>query len=727
MRPVRALRGLIVVGVLAAVAARGVAQERAKTWPRESAPKPLPSKPLKFPPYAVRTLENGLQVIAVSHHELPIISLRLLIKAGAADDPPDRPGVATFAAGLLDQGTSSRTARQIADTIDSIGGTLGAGAGTDLSYTTALVMKDSLDLGLDLLADITRNPAFAPEEIERNRQQILSTLQVSFTSPDFIAGAVLDRAVLGAHPYAHPNDGTPRSIAAITRDDFVQFHRTRFVPNNAMLAVVGDIGPEEAFAAAERYFGNWPRADVPALAFPKVPEPQRRIIVVDKPDAVQTEIRVGQIGIPRKDHDYMPLRVLFQVLGGTGSSRLFKVLRSERGLTYDASARVDALKYAGEFSAQTNTRSEKTAEALRLVLDEIRRLQNDLIPEDELRNAKAFLTGGFPLSIETPDGIATQVLDALFYDLGPGYLESFRDRINAVTADDIQRAAQGYLRPDSMDIVLVGNAAAFGKDVARFGKVEHIPIAELSLDGVELRQKPAVPAPASGSAAAPSASRGRALGVLAAAARAKGGLDALRAVKDVKAVATTMLTTPQGPVTAEAQAYVIYPDKFRNEVKLPMGTLIQVFNGTAAWISGPQGTQTLPPPLVKIFKAGAKRDLIYLLTHAADEGTLLEALDPVKTPVGVLDPVKVTDRDGDVVTVYVEEKSGQVAKLTYKSTTPAGTAADAEEQFSDYRTVQGIQVPFHAVQIQNGLKTTERVLKSVTHNSGVDPDLFKQP
>jgi zinc protease len=222
-----------------------------KDWPAERPPRPLPAHPVKFPPYQFRTLSNGLQVIAVSHHEQPAVSLRLIVRAGGAEDPDNRPGVASLAATLLDQGTTTKSAEQIATTIDSIGGALGTGAGSDLSFINCIVMKDSLDVGLNLVAELAQHPAFAPEEIDRQRQQILSGMKVSYDDPDYLADMVFDRLVYGFHPYGRPQSGTPESIAAITRDDLVAFQRKWYGANNAILAIVGDVEPQEAFAGAE--------------------------------------------------------------------------------------------------------------------------------------------------------------------------------------------------------------------------------------------------------------------------------------------------------------------------------------------------------------------------------------------------------------------------------------------------------------------------------------------
>jgi zinc protease len=459
-------------------------------WPGENPPRPLPSRPVSFPPYEVRTLSNGMQVIVVMHHEQPEVSLRLLVRAGAAYDPPGKSGVATLVAQLLNQGTASRSAQEIADTIDSIGGLMDTGAGSDVTSASVLVMKDSFLLGMDLLADIVRRPAFAPEEIERQRAHALSTLQVSLDDPDFIASAVFNRLVYGSHPYAQPDTGMPDSLARITRDDLREFHRRYFAPNNSILAMVGDIDAAEAMASAERVFGDWPMQPVQGPAFQAPPKPARRVVVIDKPDAVQTAVRVGQLGVRRKTPDYMAINEAIRILGGEGSNRLYRVLRSDRSLTYSASAELNAMLTAGDFVAQTDTRSEATPEVVKLVVDEFWRLLRDRVNDSELAGAQAYMTGSFPLSIETPGAIARQVVNVVFYDLSLDELRTYRQRANGVTSDDVQRVARNYLDPDHLSIVMVGNAAAFKNQLGKagFGRYELVSLSQLDLTSPDLKK-----------------------------------------------------------------------------------------------------------------------------------------------------------------------------------------------------------------------------------------------
>ncbi|HEY3149740.1 MAG TPA: pitrilysin family protein, partial [Dongiaceae bacterium] len=376
------------------------------------------------------------------------------------------------------------------DAVDFIGGAMGAGAGTDLTFCNMVVMKDSFDAGLRMLSEMARHPAFAPPEIERQRQQMLSGLRVSLEDPEYVANAVFDRLVYGFHPYGMPETGTPPSLAGITRDDLLAFHARYFVPNNAILAIVGDITAEEAFAAAKKVFADWAHRDLPARMFMEPPDPTRRVIVVNKPDAVQTEVRVGHLGISRTHPDYMAVNLAIRILGGEGSNRLHQILRTERGLTYGAQANMDTLKEAGDFEAATNTRSDATGEVLKLIVDEFWRLQRERVGERELDGAKAYMAGSFPLTIETPESIAMQVVNALFYGLPLEQLQTFRERVNAVTVDDIQRVARKLLRPDRLSVVLVGNASAFASQLRGLGfeTFETVDLADLDLTSANFKR-----------------------------------------------------------------------------------------------------------------------------------------------------------------------------------------------------------------------------------------------
>jgi zinc protease len=721
------VRRLVLLAALVGLSA-APARAQVKEWPAERPPRPLPARDVKFPPYQFRTLANGLQVIAVSHHEQPAVSLRLIVRAGGTQDPDDKPGVAALAAALLDQGTTTRDAEQIASSIDSIGGAIGTGAGSDLTFINAVVMKDSLAFALDLVSDVARNPRFAPEEIDRQKQQMLSGLKVSYEDPDYIAAVVFDRLVYGFHPYGRPDSGTPRSIYSITRDDLVAFHKGYFSANNAILAIVGDVTAEEAFAGAERAFGMWAKAENPPQKKIDPPAPTRRVVVIDRPGAVQTEVRVGNIGLPRKHPDFLALDLAIKILGGEGGNRLHRVLRSERGLTYGASADVNALKETGDIVADTDTRSESTGEVLRLIVDEMWRLQRQRVSERELADAQAYLTGSFPLTIETPSAIALQVLNAVFYGLDLNELQTFRERVNAVTPDDIQRVAREYLRPDRLSIVLVGDASVFAKQLAGVGfeEFERIPLSELDLGYPQLRRtaapagrlEPIAYQTTPAQPAAPPSVRD----LIDRAVRAKGGLNKLRSVRTVHATTSTSLTADSGPVEIATTTWIRYPDAYRVEASMPAGIVTQLFVAGQFWIKSPKGWEEAPPAAAADIRANVQRDSIPLLIALAEgkikadattmtaDGRSLPALDVALPGLGAL-------------TVALDPKTSLISYMRYA----LSDKTTAEEAFSDYRSVDGLFVAYHAEVRRDGLPPVLRLVKTFEYNVPLDPSLFAKP
>jgi zinc protease len=707
-----------------------------QNWPSERPPRPLLARDIKFPPYEIRTLPNGLQVVAVSHHEQPAVSLRLLVRAGGAQDPSNKPGVAYLAASLLDQGTTSKNAEQVASTIDSIGGAIGAGAGSDITFINAAVMKDSLGLALDLVSDLARHPAFANEEIDRQRQQIVSGLKVSYDDPDYLAGVVFDRLVYGFHPYGKPDSGTPDSITAITRDDLLAFHKRWFGANNAILAVVGDVTAEEAFDGALRAFGSWERAELPAIKTEQPPPSTRRVVIIDRPGAAQTEIRVGNTSLPRRHPDYLALDIATKILGGEGGNRLHRVLRSERGLTYGASADLNALKDTGDIVAETDTRSEKTAEALRLMVEEIVRLQRQRVQQRELSDAQEYLTGSFPLTVETPSAIALQVLNAVFYGLDLNELQTYRERVNAISVDDIQRVAQQYLHPDKLSIVLVGDASIFAKDLAGVGfdQVERIPLDELDLASPDLKRhstpRPVRFEPVAYRQTPPAGTNGRATddrvrALIARAVAAKGGLSLLRSIQTVRA--ESVATVQSNGINADLPSTTIirYPSEFRIEAMTPAGRLVQVFSAGRYWVQDASGVHDAPESMAAVIRGNVQRDTVPLLLALSD-GKISASLAEVAEEGRKMPVLEVSLPGSARLTLIFDPETALLTKSKYRMAGPAGDV-NVEEIYSNYRDVNGLKVPFTTEVRRDGAPALQRTLRTFEFNVPVDAALFNKP
>ena len=505
-------------------------------------------------------------------------------------------------------------------------------------------------------------------------------------------------------------------------------------------------------ARATEAFGDWPRQEVPPFKPADPPEPARRVVVVDKPDSVQTEVRVGLLGIPRKTTDFMPVDLAIKVLGGEGANRLHRVLRTERGLTYGVSADAQTLKRAGCFVTKTNTRSDATGEVLRLIADEYSRLRRERVGDEELSNAKAYLTGHFPLTIETPDEIATQVLNVLFYELPVQELQTYRQRVNAVSIDDVARVAWKYVRSDRLAVVLVGNAAAFAGQLkgVGFGKYELVKLAELDLASSDFKKKnvssersetaattgqseavrphgpaaPEVDAEPSVGARSAAQTGDSVQALITRAIEAKGGRARLESVKTVEAEATTTLMSPQGPIRTQTTTYIQYPDRFRVEAHVALGTVVQVYAGQSqVWVLDPaKGLIDVPPQVRKDFKAGVDRDVIPLLIRAANRELTARMLPPGTEPK--IQAVELSGGGIEPVTLYIDTDSGLVVRESYRL---EGGAGNAEELFGDYRDVDGLKVAFRATVRRNGMPVLERTVTSFKVNPALKAGLFDPP
>lgn len=476
-------------------------------------PPAAPPRPFPFPAAVTRTLPNGLRVFVVSARSGgtgapvdPVVSVELQIRnAGAARDPQGKPGLATFTADLLRQGTEKRTAQEIAAAIDFVGGSLTANAGRDSTTLRVSVVKRDFELAMELLSDVTLQAKFAPEEMARRQQRMASNFRVEYSDADYLASAVFRRMVFGLSPYGMPADGTPGSVRAFTREELMAFRDQFYTPNESIMAFAGDITAEEAFAAAEKFLGSWRKK---AATPPVVAVPPRasglRILVVDKPDAVQTQIRVGRLGIPRNHPDYLPLTITNYIFGGGFNSRLNTAIRINRGLSYGANAGFASLLYAGNFVADTFTRTETTVEATKLVLDEIGRMASGEVTGEELNVARDYLAGVFVIGSETPDQIAGRVTNAAFYGLPDDYNQTYPEKVRAITAEQVRQMAGRYFNAGDQDLVLAGNAAAF-RDALRAAfpaaKYQEIAADQLDLLAPDLRRAPPAPSPRSAAGA----------------------------------------------------------------------------------------------------------------------------------------------------------------------------------------------------------------------------------
>lgn len=489
----RMKRGLALGFVLALFACAAHAQTEAPA-PQETPPPPAAPRSATVPAPVERTLRNGLRVIVIEHHATPLVAAQLLVKNGGEVDPANLSGLADMTAELLTKGTKTRTAPQIAQEIEALGGELNSGAGWDASRATVNVLSAKAAPAMAVLADVVRNPVFQDEEIERLRQQYTDSINIGMTNPGTLASWVASRVVFGDDAYGHPVSGTAESIERIKRDDVVALHSKFYRPDNAVLVIGGDIKAEDAFKLAESSFGDWAKPaaalDAGAKAAAAASASKQRIVVVDMPGAGQAAVVFARRGIARTDPDYFSGIVANSVLSGY-SGRLNQEIRIKRGLSYGARSSLDVRRNVGQFVASAQTKNQSGAEVASLLVGELTRLSSEPVGDTELTPRKAVLIGGFGRTLETTEGIVAQIASLALYGLNLGEINNYIGNVQAVTAQQIQKFAGSRLGVADSNIIIVGDSKDFIEPLRKqFPNVEVIKREELDLNSGSLH-KPA--------------------------------------------------------------------------------------------------------------------------------------------------------------------------------------------------------------------------------------------
>src|SRR5215216_2917470 len=430
---------------------------------------------VKLPRAEEATLKNGLQVVLLPAHKVPTFNMQMVVLSGGLSDKADYRGLANFTASLLREGTARRSSKDIAEQVDALGATLTATSG--LSSMTSTVntsgLIENLDQTLDLFADVIRNPTFPQAEVDKYKSRTLAQLQFQRSIPQFLAAEQFQKAIYGTSHPASLIVPPAESIKKLTTKDLADFHSTFYRPNNAIIAIVGDVTMKEILPKLEKYFGDWQKGNVPATTIPSVPEPSdSRIYLIDRPGSVQTVLQLGTLGIERTSPDYFAVLLADRVLGGGPSGRLFMNLREDKGYTYGAYSNFGGSKFRGTWVASSEVRTDVTQGAMKEFMYELNRLRNDLVLAEELDNAKRAIIGSFALSLEQPASLLQNIITQKLYNLPADYWDTYPQKVSAITAQDVQKAAQKYIDLGHLQVVAVGDAAKAREILAKYGKVE---------------------------------------------------------------------------------------------------------------------------------------------------------------------------------------------------------------------------------------------------------------
>jgi zinc protease len=449
---------------------------------RTKKPAPGPTPSIVLPKVQHGVLKNGLKVMLVEYHQLPVVQFYLVLPTGTTADPAEKAGTANLTMRMLDEGTEGRTALQIADALDFIGAHLSASASYDGSFVALETLKEHVAAALDIYSDVLLHPTFPQKEFDRVKKEVLTSLIQQKDQPFIIANKVFASRLYGeAHPYGWPSDGNESSVGRITVEDLKAFYNTCFRQNDATLIIVGDVTLDELLPMLEQTLGAWQSKSISPMPLAPPPgEGKTAVYVVDKPQAAQSQIRIGKIGLPRSTPDYFPVLVMNTVLGGGFNSRLNWSLREQKGYTYGTGSQFQFRKDPGPFSTYGGFRTNVTDSSVIETLKEMRRLRSEAVSGSDLNFAKDFLTRSVARSFETPAQIATQLANLVLYGLPDNYFETYVHNVEAVTAEDVKRSAEKYIDPDNMLIVIVGDVAVIREGLAKLG---HGPVVVCDSEG----------------------------------------------------------------------------------------------------------------------------------------------------------------------------------------------------------------------------------------------------
>jgi zinc protease len=662
------------------------------------------------------TLPNGLSVLVVPRNNVPSIEYFLAVKAGGDNDPLAQVGVSQFTASMLRKGTAKRSADQIADAIDSIGGDLDASAGDDSTTIGCHARSKDATVCLDLLADVIEHPSFPEAEMTDVRNQLNAVVDQERDNPRALS------AVHAANLYFGDDDirGRPmskRSIAAIDRKALIAFHKTWYAPNNALLAVSGDVDPKQLKAQLTKAFADWKKRPVPARVARKLPEARTKLAVrlVDKPDATQAQIILMGPGLAHAAPDYYANGLMNYTLGGgVFSSRLMKTVRSEGGKTYGVSSQFASGIDPGHFSVRTFTRTSETAATLQLVLDEIAKMRAGGPTQGELDAAKGHVIGGYGLHLETPSDVASALVGAELDGLDPKYVEEYPKRAEAVTVADAAKAAAAHLAPDTL--VILGKADEIKPQLEKAG----YPVEEVIsyTDPVSAAERKA-DADDKAHAKAPSAKElaaGKKL--LGLALNAKGSA-ALGKAKQITFHGKGTLTMQGQSLPVAIDQIVVPGHGLREEMEMGPMKIVKVLADGKGFMKQGDQVADMPPPIVEQAKKGLWRNADLILKNASDPGAVVRGLGSVTDGGATFDGLEVVAPDGEITRLLLDPKTHLIARLSYQHDQDR-----AEQEYTNYQPAAGVAIA-RSVKVAVGDKMKlELAYEKVEVAAAVSPSVF---
>ncbi len=656
-------------------------------------------------------LPNGLVIFLQEDHELPLIRGTARIRGGSREEPASKLGlVSLYGQVWRTGGTKTRTGDQLDDELEALGARVETGGGLDSTFASWDCLKESFDSVFATWVELVRNPEFRDDKLPLAKNQLNTGIARRNDDAGQIAGREARKLGYGPDsPYARVAEYA--TVAAVTRDDLLAWHKASVHPNNLILGVVGDFDSKAMEAALRKALGSWPRGpDAPRVETPlRAVKPG--VYFVQKDDVTQSQIRMLHAGIRRDSPDYFAVEVMNEVFGGGFSARLFSNIRSKKGLAYSVGGGIGAnFDHAGLFQLSMGTKSGSTAAAIDALYEEIDNLLKTPATAEELARARDAILNSFVFRFDTKQEVMAEKVLYEFYGYPPDFLERYRAGIEKVTTDDVARVARAYVHRDKLALLVVGKAQDFDRPLAGFGAVAALDIA--------------IPQDASGAkAAAGSTPEGRAL--LAKAAEAMGGAARLQSVKSIQQKASMRMKTPQGDMSVDAESLQVFPDRPRQTLRTPMGEMTSVLSPEASFVSMPMGTRDMPASQKENAIKELRTNPLALAQRGGDPAVSARLSGTEK--IGEVEArILELSVEGSDVRWFVDPASGRILRSTSRTMGPAGPAEQVLD-YSDWRTVDGVAFAFKHTITRNGEDAGSIELLEVKLNPEVDPALFEKP
>jgi predicted Zn-dependent peptidase len=684
------------------------------TKPDELEYPPLPD--FDIPQPVVEELPNGLTVVLLEDHELPLVRMSAMLHAGSRYEPAEKVSLAEITAEVMRTGgTASRSGDEIDDFLESRAATIELSAGASALHVGLDVLKQDVDAVLPLFVEILRQPAFAEEKIDVAKTAITAGIARQNDNPQGILFREFDDLIYGEDsPWARVP--TYASVGGISRDDLVAFHRAHVHPNRMVLGVLGDFAAEAMLAKVRQAFGDWPAGPEAGPAPGEVAEPRAApgIYYVEKTDMTQANIAMGHLGITRDNPDYYAVEVMNEVLSGGFASRLFSNVRSKKGLAYSVRGGVGAdWDHLGTTQMWMTTKTETTAAGIEALLEEARNLTAEPPSADEMARAKESILSSFIFNFDSRQKILGRQLELSFYGYPLDWLERFRSGIEAVNLQQVRRAAEEYVHPDTFRILVVGPSEGMDKPLSTFGEVRTVDIS--------------IPEPPAEDVAMTDEGRAAAGSLLDLAVAAFGGAETVAGLSALEHSGEAVQSTPQGDIPMGVKTLMTFPPRIRQELATPMGAMAVVLTADSGFIDTPQGPMPLPGGERQQMWQSVLRDPLVLLKARGEES--FEAAVTGEDVVGETPVRLVTVRyQGATTTLGIDPESGRILTQRYQERAPSGDMAETVKIFADFQEIDGgLVLPFSETTTQDGEPAGSVTLESATANPEVPEDAFTQP